>query len=150
MITAKTFIQKFDMEPHPEGGFYKRTFLSTDNSFSSILFLLVKNNYSAFHRIKSAEQWNWFYGDSIIIHEIDKKGNYHQTKLCDDAKHFHFQHVVEGGVWFASECIGDHDFALCGCTVVPAFNFDDFELGKRDELIRKFPQHQEIIERLTR
>lgn len=150
MISARELIQKFELEPHPEGGFYKRTFLSDNPSFSSILFLLVKNNFSAFHKIKSDEQWNWYYGDNIIIHEIDKDGIYHQTKLSDQQKSFHFQHVVKGGNWFASECIGEDGFALCGCTVIPAFNFDDFEMGKQTELLQLFPQHRDIIERLTR
>ena len=150
MISARELIQKFELEPHPEGGFYKRTFLSDNPSFSSILFLLGKNNFSAFHKIKSDEQWNWYYGDNIIIHEIDKDGIYHQTKLSDQQKSFHFQHVVKGGNWFASECIGEHSFALCGCTVIPAFNFDDFEMGKQLELLQLFPQHRDIIERLTR
>ena len=150
MITARSLIQKFELEPHPEGGFYKRTHLCEANTFSSILFLLTKDNFSAFHKIKSAEQWNWFYGDNIIIHEIDMKGNYHQIKLCDNVKNFHFQYVVKSQHWFASECIGEQGFALCGCTVIPAFSFNDFELADRKDMISHFPQHKEIIERLTR
>ena len=114
-MKIEEIIQKFELEPHPEGGFYKRTFLSDDESFSSILFLLVKGNFSAFHKIKSDEQWNWYGGDAIVIHEIDTDGNYHQTTLSD--KHLNFQYVVKGGNWFASECIGERGFALCGCTV---------------------------------
>jgi hypothetical protein len=143
-------IQKFELEPHPEGGFYKRTYASEKDSFSSILFLLVKNNFSAFHKIKSDEQWNWYYGDAIVIHEIDTKGNYHTTTLSNKKEQFEFQHVVKGGNWFASECIGEYGFALCGCTVVPAFHFDDFEMGNRNELCKQFPEHIAIIERLTR
>lgn len=147
-MTADKFIQKFEMEPHPEGGYYKRTCLSTDNAFSSILFLLVKDNFSAFHKIASDEQWNWYYGDAIVIHEIDTKGEYHQTILSDE--HINFQYAVKGGHWFASECIGEHGFALCGCTVIPAFSFDNFMLGERNKLTEKFPQHAAIVKRLTR
>lgn len=147
-MTAETIIQKLDLAPHPEGGFYKRTFVSETNSFSSILFLLVNGNFSAFHQIKSDEQWNWYYGDEIIIHVIDKDGTYHQTVLSDE--NINFQYVVKGGSWFASECIGKHGFALCGCTVIPAFRFEDFILGERDKLIEQFPQHTELIKRMTR
>lgn len=147
-MTAETIIQKLDLAPHPEGGFYKRTFVSETNSFSSILFLLVNGNFSAFHQIKSDEQWNWYYGDEIIIHEIDTDGKYHKTILSD--KRVNFQYVVKGGSWFASECIGKHGFALCGCTVIPAFRFEDFILGERDKLIEQFPQHTELIKRMTR
>lgn len=147
-MTAETIIQKLDLAPHPEGGFYKRTFVSETNSFSSILFLLVNGNFSAFHQIKSDEQWNWYYGDAIVIHEIDMNGNYYQTVLSEEK--VNFQYVVKGGNWFASECIGEHGFALCGCTVIPAFRFEDFILGERDKLIEQFPQHTELIKRMTR
>jgi hypothetical protein len=149
-MQIKDIIQKFELEPHPEGGFYKRTYASENNSFSSILFLLVKDNFSAFHKIKSNEQWNWFYGDDIVIHEIDTKGNYQKTILSNKNEQLAFQYVVKGGHWFASECIGEHGFALCGCTVVPAFHFDDFEMAKRNDLVQQFPKHAAIIECLTR
>jgi hypothetical protein len=110
----------------------------------------VKDNFSAFHKIKSNEQWNWFYGDDIVIHEIDTKGNYQKTILSNKNEQLAFQYVVKGGHWFASECIGEHGFALCGCTVVPAFHFDDFEMAKRNDLVQQFPKHAAIIECLTR
>jgi len=37
-----------------------------------------------------------------------------------------------------------------GCTVAPGFAFEDFELAKRDELTRHYPQHRELIEKFTR
>lgn len=148
MITADTLIQKFDLEIHPEGGYYKRTYLEENSHFSSIVFLITKDNFSAFHRIQSDEQWNWYYGDAIIIHEIDQAGNYTKTILSDTQ--LTFQYVVKKGNWFASECIGNIGFAFCGCTVIPAFNFDTFELAKRADLIKEFPQHTAIITRLTR
>jgi predicted cupin superfamily sugar epimerase len=39
---------------------------------------------------------------------------------------------------------------LAGCTVSPGFDFRDFELASRIELVEKFPQHKKIIEKLTR
>ncbi len=149
-MSAEEIIQKFEMEAHPEGGYYKRTFASPDNTFSSILFLLVQNNFSTFHRIKSDEQWNWYYDDSILIHEIDSDGKYHLTALSDQEESLNFQYVVKGGNWFASECIGENGFALCGCTVIPAFTFDDFILADCSHLIEEFPQHSAIIDRLTK
>ncbi len=149
-MNIKDIIHKFELEPHPEGGFYKRTFESGNNSFSSILFLLVQNNFSAFHKIKSDEQWNWYYGDDISIHEINAEGNYQNTILSNKKDKLNFQHVVKGGDWFSSECCGEYGFALCGCTVVPAFHFDDFEMGNREELLHQFPVHHTIINRLTR
>jgi predicted cupin superfamily sugar epimerase len=41
-------------------------------------------------------------------------------------------------------------WALVGCTVAPGFDFEDFEMAKREELTVQYPQHRNIIERLTR
>lgn len=149
-MTANEIVHKFDLKPHPEGGFYKRTFVAEDNSYSSILFLMESENFSTFHRIASSEQWNWYYGDTIVIHEIDTDGNYIQTKLSNNKSNFQFQYTVNAGNWFAAECIGNNGFAFCGCTVVPAFSFEKFELGDRQHLCQQFNAHKNIIERLTR
>ena len=150
MILPEELIQRLELEPHPEGGFYKRTYTAENNAFSSILFLLVKGNFSAFHRIRSDEQWNWYSGDDIVIHEIDPEGNYVLTRLSGQKEKENFQYVVKGGHWFASECSGMKGFALCGCTVIPAFRFSDFELGKREGLMLQFPQHVSLIQQLSR
>jgi hypothetical protein len=44
----------------------------------------------------------------------------------------------------------EEGYGLAGCTTAPAFEFDDFELAHRAALTETFPQHQEVIERLTR
>lgn len=147
-MNPEEIIHKLKLEPHPEGGFYQRTFLADDETFSSIYFLLVKDNFSAFHSIQSDEQWNWYLGDEIIIHEIDVDGNYTQTRLSDTL--LNFQYIVKTGHWFASECKGEQGFALCGCTVIPAFKFENFELAERKKLIELYPEHRSIIEQLTR
>ncbi|HQG38703.1 MAG TPA: cupin domain-containing protein [Chitinophagales bacterium] len=149
-MTAEIIIDQLDLKPHPEGGYYKRTYTDAQQRFSSILFLLLKNNFSAFHRIRSEEQWNWYLGDDIIIHEIDHNGVYHQTILSGNTAKIQLQYVVKAGHWFASESIGNNGFALCGCTVVPAFHFDEFELADREILTNLFPQHQQLIHTFTR
>ncbi len=150
MLSIEQLIKELNLEVHPEGGFYKRTYLAEQHQFSSILFLLTENNFSAFHKIQSDEQWNWFLGDDIIIHEIDLNGNYHSTILSNQNKNLKFQHVVKANHWFASECIGTFGFSLCGCTVVPAFSFEQFELASRNKLSALFPEHQAIIHKFTR
>jgi predicted cupin superfamily sugar epimerase len=37
-MSSEEIIQKFELEAHPEGGFYKRTYVAENNSFSSIIF----------------------------------------------------------------------------------------------------------------
>jgi len=59
-------------------------------------------------------------------------------------------HVVPAGCWFASEPAQNAAFSFVGCTVAPGFDFADFELAKATELIKIYPQHQDIIKRLCR
>ncbi len=150
MSTDQRLIQKFKLQPHPEGGYYRRTYTSSDQRFSSILFLLTKNNFSAFHKIDSDEQWNWYSGDAIHIHEIDTEGNYTLTQLTNEIGNENFQYVVKSGNWFAAESVGHEGFSLCGCTVIPAFDFSNFELAAYNILLQKYPQHDVILRRFTR
>ena len=149
-MTAEEIIQKYTLLPHPEGGFYKRTYKHENSTYSSILFLMLDKNFSAFHKISADEQWNWYFGDTVIIHEIDKNGTYKKTLLSNDETIFNFQYLVKAEHWFACESNGSNGFALCGCTVIPAFSFDNFVLADRSSMIEQFPQHEAIIERLTK
>jgi hypothetical protein len=60
------------------------------------------------------------------------------------------QVVIEPEQWFAAELPGKKGFSLVGCAVAPAFKFENFELAKKDELLREFPQHGALIKRLCR
>ena len=60
------------------------------------------------------------------------------------------QAVVPAGCWFASRVEQPSGFALTGCTVAPGFDFQDFEMAKRNDLITQFPDHRKLIEELTR
>jgi predicted cupin superfamily sugar epimerase len=60
------------------------------------------------------------------------------------------QAVVRAGCWFASHVADWNSFSLVGCTVAPGFDFEDFEMGKREELRRRFPRHLDVIEQLCR
>ena len=58
--------------------------------------------------------------------------------------------MVPAGCWFASHVVDWKSFAVVGCTVAPGFEFEDFEMGKRDELAQEYPEHHDIIWSLTR
>ena len=60
------------------------------------------------------------------------------------------QVAIEAGNWFAVEQQGPGEFTLVGCTVAPGFEYEDMEIAGRDELKVRYPQHVEIIARLTR
>ncbi len=159
-------IEQLGLEPHPEGGFYKESYRS-DNTIpmaamqgvfsgdraygTSIYFLLTADNFSAFHRIKQDEIWHHYEGGTLEVHEIDPQGRYSCYKV---GKHLLNgetpQRMVPAGSWFASCVAPGVDYALTGCTVSPGFDFDDFELANRNELIAQFPENKQIITELTR
>jgi uncharacterized protein len=161
---AQYWIHHLGLSPHPEGGYYRATYKSDltivrsalpssyqgDRSASTaIYFLLDEGNFSAFHRIASDEVWHFYAGSSLVVYVIDPEGNYSELHLGSDEGEV-FQAVVKAGSWFASRVRDAAGFALVGCTVAPGFDFADFELGVRSELIRAFPAHRKLIEELTR
>ena len=121
------------------------------NVCTSIYFLLVRGQFSAFHRIAADELWHFYYGDPIVVYEISHSGRLIVHRLGGDpARGESFQTVVKAGSWFASEPAPGGEYGLVGCTVAPGFDFTDFELAERDALVQQYPEHGELIRRLTR
>jgi len=164
-MEAATIINTLNLQPHPEGGYFKETYRSAgiipaaalpsftgDRYYStSIYYLLGRGDFSAFHRIRSDEGWHFYSGGTLLIHQISPGGQYLCTRLGSNLEAGEqFQHVVPAGYWFASEPSPAADYALVGCTVSPGFDFDDFEMGKKEELQKLFPFHTDIINRLCR
>lgn len=138
---------------------------------TAIYFLLEKGNFSVLHRLRSDEMWHFYAGSPLVVHVISVEGECSSILLGDDPERGEvFQAVVKAGCWFGAEVARDSDvsqkqrdpstgsgqamghpfYALVGCTVAPGFEFEDFELAKREELAAKYPQHREMIRRLTR
>lgn len=164
--SARYWIEKLGLIPHPEGGYYRESyraslliarealpppFTGPRLVSTAIYFLLEKENFSAFHRLRSDELWHFYAGMSLVVHVIEEDGRYTQILVGDNPEAGEaLQAVVKAGCWFASSVRDPKAFALVGCTVAPGFDFEDFELGKRSELTERFPQHQKLIERFTR
>ncbi|RTL60738.1 MAG: cupin domain-containing protein [Sphingobacteriales bacterium] len=166
MLTASYLVDHYQMQAHPEGGFYKQTYRSDEylntahlpGRFggervisTAIYFLLEGNQFSAFHRIKSDELWHFYYGTSLNIYVIHLNGELKIIKLGNNiVEGENFQTVVPAGCWFASKPVKEEGFSFVGCTVAPGFDFADFELAKANSLIKEYPQHKDLIRRLCR
>ena len=160
---AQYWIDQLALEAHPEGGAFVETYrsplalsgkefgFSGDRNLStSIYFLLKQHSFSSFHRIKSDEIWHFYTGSPVVIYEIDEDGKLLQQKLGPNPENNEtFQHLVPAERWFAARIEEAGEFTLVGCTVSPGFDFQDFELANRSDLIQQFPQHQQIITQLT-
>ena len=165
-MSADEIIKHLQLQPHPEGGFYRETYRSAgtipsaalpakfkgDRTYSTaIYFLLQQGDYSAFHRIESDECWHFYEGGTLLIHIIDQRGTYSCVRLGNQVtKGEVFQHVVPAHCWFASEPAPGIAFSLVGCTVAPGFDFADFEMAKEQTLLTQYPQHRLLITRLCR
>jgi hypothetical protein len=166
MLRKEELIEKLQLEKHPEGGYFKETyrseillpksvlpseFTSSRNASTCIYFMLTSDEFSAFHKVNQDEAWHFYLGETITLHMISPEGEYSQVSIGNDfGQNETPQFVVPAQHWFAAEIKTEDSFALVGCTVAPGFDFDDFELAEQQELQQIFPQHKEIIEKLTR
>lgn len=152
-------IELLGLEPHPEGGFFRETWRSPlaigglphgapRAASTAIYFLLPAGSFSALHRVASDEVWHHYDGASVDLHLLDGKSHTVVTLGHDLASGERPQHTVPAGVWQAAVPRGDR-FALCGATVAPGFDFTDFDLPTRDELLRLLPEHGDLVMRLT-
>ena len=161
---ADVFVQALQLIPHPEGGFYRESYRAPGTIDQSCLsehrgsrsyctavyYLLRSGEFSALHRLRSDEVWHFYTGASLTLHVIDPVGEYSRIVLGEDAAGGQvFQAVVKAGCWFGATVDDPQSCALVGCTVSPGFDFRDFELGDRQELVSRFPQHRSIIVELT-
>ncbi len=160
MSEVKKIVDFYEMESHPEGGWYKETYRSKElttinnlgdrNLMTSIYFLLESHQTSNFHVIKSDELWFYHSGSPLTVHCIYPNGNYEMLHIGPDFENGQrFQALVPKGTIFGSTVDIENSHALVGCTVSPGFDFNDFKLYKEHELLEKHPQHQSIIEKLT-
>lgn len=163
--TARYWIEKLKLAPHPEGGYFRQTYKSdlviarealagfegARSASTAIYFLLEGENFSAFHRLRSDEVWHFYAGSALVVEVLTPAGTRSSILLGSDADSGQsFQAVVSAGCWFASHVADWKSWALVGCTVAPGFEFADFEMAKRAQLVQEHSQHREIVERLTR
>lgn len=165
MKSAEYWIENLGLIAHPEGGFYKETYRSTENipkeglpsrfsdkrNFStSIYFLLRSQDRSLFHRIKSDELWHFHQGSSLTPYVL-QEGNLQLEKLGTnpDAGES-LQIIIPANCWFGAHVNEENSFVLAGCTVAPGFDFNDFEMAAREDLLRAHPTYQKEIIKLTK
>eukprot|EP00467_Chlorarachnion_reptans_P020522 CAMPEP_0114494178 /NCGR_PEP_ID=MMETSP0109-20121206/4511_1 /TAXON_ID=29199 /ORGANISM="Chlorarachnion reptans, Strain CCCM449" /LENGTH=167 /DNA_ID=CAMNT_0001671193 /DNA_START=45 /DNA_END=548 /DNA_ORIENTATION=- len=145
---AKALIAHHGMKPHPEGGYYVETYRS--EASTAIYFLISPGNVSHIHRMsKSDEMWHFYDGKPMMVVELDKSepNHYRVTTLGKDfAKGQKVQYCVKKGTWFGSMPCEGSDFSFVGCTVAPAFTFEQFELAKKSHIYEEFPKAKQFLE----
>lgn len=163
--TADYWIHQLGLTNHIEGGAFREIYRSAvvaprsalpvsfsgSRSFcTSIYFLLQQHQFSAFHKINSDEIWHFYHGDALIVYEINQQGELTEHKLGNNPDNGEsFQCVIMAGNWFAARVATGGNYALVGCTVSPGFDFADFELASKEELLTQHPKHAQVIRELT-
>jgi uncharacterized protein len=141
---ATAIASRLGLQPHPEGGWYRERFRSPRQvqpddgrppraALTTIDFLLGRGQFSAWHRVRSDEVWHLLEGGPLCLWTLDSAGaRVQRSVLAAGAERCH---VVDAGAWQAAEPLGD--WALCGATVGPGFDFADFAFGRDDAALRQ-------------
>ena len=130
MTDPASLIQSLKMTPHPEGGHFAETFRADDGSASLIFYLLGNDERSHWHRLTKNEILHFYDGDPMTV-LLSPDGVSIQTKMLgrEGVDNESYQLIVPKDTWFSMQSAGD--WSLIGCTVSPAFTFDDFELAPK-------------------
>jgi predicted cupin superfamily sugar epimerase len=162
-LTAEDWITALKLNPHPEGGWFREIYRAGESipaealpdrfagsrAFStSIYFLLRAGEISALHRIAADEGWHFLDGQPLTIHQIDLQGHYSEQCIGRDPQQGLIPCAVVSAGWLFGASVKT-GFALVSCTVAPGFDFADFVMPTREELLAAYPHHHEIIERLA-
>ena len=162
MQTASYWIEKLNLKQHQEGGFYSETYRSKEKIFKTVLpdrynsdrsfgtaihFLLRSEDVSAFHRLKSDELWFFHLGSPVEVVFLTENGIQSHVLGTDFEKGEYLQLVIPANTWFGARVLATDSFVLVSCTVCPGFEFQDFELAKKEDLLGKFPDSSDVIAR---
>ncbi len=133
---ARAIIERLNLEPHPEGGWYRETFRDPAGAdgrshATAIYYLLAAGERSWWHRVDSAEIWHYYAGAALELLQSEDGETATRALLGPDlAKGQAPQLVVPSQTWQSAFTTGD--WTLVGCTVAPGFEFSGFELAPAD------------------
>ena len=158
-MQSKDIIAALDLEPHPEGGWYRETYRSAEtmttkngakrNVCTAIYFLLEGKNKSHFHRIESDETWFFHSGETLEVLMIED-GELRTVLLGNNLSKGEMpQFTVPARTWFAAKIKSGTGYSLVSCTVAPGFDFADFELAERAKLSNEFSELKNVIREFT-
>jgi len=165
MQEYQNIIDKLNMIPHPEGGFYIRNWQSTLSADvmdstgkiifpgrkigSSIIYLLPGWDKSTWHRVNCDEMWHFYGGSALRMYFLTKSKGLETLILGSDVlANQNVQIIVHRQTWFAAEVIDPNSYCMAGCTLSPSFSYTDFEIAERERLIDEYPQYKDAIDHI--
>lgn len=165
-IDAEAIIRELGLVPLPEeGGLFAETYRSGGVipggalpgrqagprcCCTAIYYLITPERFSALHRVASTEIFHFYLGDPVDMLQLDPDGTGRTVTIGTDLwSGQRPQVVVRRGVWQGTRLAPGGRFALLGCTVSPGFEYEDYEHGRRAELVAAYPAFAGQIARLT-
>lgn len=162
----EAIIRELGLTPLPEeGGLYAETYRSASvipggaipgrqasprRCSTAIYYLITPERFSALHRVASTEIFHFYLGDPVDMLQLHPNGAGQSLALgVDLLAGQRPQAIVRRGVWQGTRLRPGGRFALLGCTVSPGFEFEDYEHGRRAELVAAYPSFAAQIEQLT-
>lgn len=163
---ASRLVAELGLQEHPEGGYFRETFRASEkvmtargvrDAASGILFLATRQRPSRLHRCAADELWLFHGGAPLELTILLSNGSAESAVLAavdqlSAGEHFSPQVIVPAGAWQAARPVAaaaDVDWSLTSCVVVPGFDFADFEMGEREDLLRAYPEQRELVLALT-
>lgn len=139
---ARQLIEQLQLQPHPEGGWYREVFRSQGqvtpqdgrparSALTSIYFLLEAAQHSRWHRVLSDEVWVHLEGAPLNLWTWDAADSrLHSAALGPVSAATVPQHVVAAGLWQAARphAANTANYTLVACMVGPGFDFSDFSM----------------------
>ncbi|KQB97847.1 cupin [Loktanella sp. 1ANDIMAR09] len=131
-MTADDIIAQLNLAPHPEGGYYRQTWVAENEGRATgtcIYFLLKAGQASHWHAVDAVEIWHYYAGAPLILSlSATLAGPATDHQLGPDLAHGEIpQIIVPEGHWQMAATTGD--WTLVGCTVSPGFEFAGFTLA---------------------
>lgn len=158
-MNAAYWISKLGLEPHPEGGYYRRFYESKELHqcedgrgvrpiMTAIWYLQIKGECSKLHRLKSDEIWFYHSGNPIqvVILEDHKSPENIIVGTSDKQGQLPTILIPKGKMFLSFATMGDYDYSLVSCSVSPGFHFDDFEILDDEEQSESSQTNEEMYE----
>ena len=137
-MTADQIIAQLDLAPHPEGGYYRQTWIAENEGRATgtcIYFLLKAGQASHWHAVDAVEIWHFYAGAPLILSLAPSLDGPATDLLLgpDLGAGQQPQIIVPKDHWQMAATTGD--WTLVGCTVSPGFTFEGFTMAAPDVTI---------------
>ena len=151
---AVELIDLLQLQAHPEGGYYRRLYESSECLpsgrllASAIVFLLPAGQVSRWHRVDADELWHFYEGAPLELLIADTPAAVERQLLGPVAAQVLPQRLVRAQAWQAARSQGN--FSLVGCSLAPGFEFAGFALlADEPQVLRDWPllagQYPELV-----